>query len=427
MTGAGSSIGCRGSCPGEPALDGGIGQLVWEEREDGGRDDALTLGKVASRHRLSICAVDLEASIRRFHGIFLRPRRGLISPIPDWRRAHTRAIQVESLAFSERYELLVADDQDEIMARQLLSPSLVIWLAEHPLAPGFELRAGMLVVFVDRPLEDEGNLTYLMDATRQIAARVAEETRDAASARRPPRRPRRVPRVRAVQIDEFGGPEVLKVVDLPIPEPAEGEVLVRVARAGMNFADTHQRENSYLARFELPLVLGGEVAGTDPDGRRVVSLLRSGGYAEHAAAPADQTFAIPDGVDDGAALALLIQGLTAWHLYRTSAKLAKGESVVVVSGAGGVGSLAVQLAKPFGAGRVIATASSEEKRARTLELGADAAVDPAAEDLTAAILEANEGRQVDVVLEMSGRAHVRRRDGGARAVRADGRLRDRRP
>lgn len=171
----------QGQLPGEPALAGGIGQLVWEEREDGGNDDALTLGKVASRHRLSICAVDLEASIRRFHGIFLRPRRGLISPIPDWRRAHTRAIQVESLAFSERYELLVADDQDEIMARQLLSPSLVIWLAEHPLAPGFELRAGMLVVFVDRSLEDEGNLTYLLDAARRIAARVADETRDAAA------------------------------------------------------------------------------------------------------------------------------------------------------------------------------------------------------------------------------------------------------
>ena len=107
-------------------------------------------------------------------------------------------------------------------------------------------------------------------------------------------------------------------------------------------------------------------------------------------------------LDDGAALALLIQGLTAWHLYRTSAKLGAGESVVVVSGAGGVGSLALQLAKPFGAGRVIATASSEEKRARTLELGADAAIDPAAEDLTAAILEANGGNQVDVVLEMSG-------------------------
>jgi NADPH2:quinone reductase len=208
--------------------------------------------------------------------------------------------------------------------------------------------------------------------------------------------------MRAVQIEEFGGPEVLQVVELPDPVPGEGELLVRVSSAGMNFADTHQRENSYLARYDLPLVLGGEVAGTDEQGRRVVSMLRSGGYAELARAPAATTFPIPDGLDDGAALALLIQGLTAWHLFRTSAKLAAGESVVVISGAGGVGSLAVQLARPFGAGRVIATASTEEKRARTLELGADAAVDPAAEDLTAAIVEANGGRPVDVVLEMSG-------------------------
>ena len=113
-------------------------------------------------------------------------------------------------------------------------------------------------------------------------------------------------------------------------------------------------------------------------------------------------FPIPDGVDDGAALALIIQGLTAWHLFKTSTKLAEGESAVVISGAGGVGSLAVQLAKPFGAGRVIATASTEEKRAKTLELGADAAVDPAEEDLKGALIEANEGRPVDVVLEMSG-------------------------
>jgi len=208
--------------------------------------------------------------------------------------------------------------------------------------------------------------------------------------------------MRAVQIEEFGGPEVLHVVDLPRPQPGEGELLVKVATAGMNFADTHQRENSYLAKFELPLVLGGEVAGTTEDGRRVLSMLRSGGYAEYAAAPEATTFPIPDGVDDGAALALLIQGLTAWHLFRTSAKLAPGESVVVISGAGGVGSLALQLAKPFGAGRVIATASTEEKRRGCLELGADAAVDPAEEDLTAALREANGGEQVDVVLEMSG-------------------------
>ena len=208
--------------------------------------------------------------------------------------------------------------------------------------------------------------------------------------------------MRAVQIEEFGGPEVLRVVEVPKPEAGEGELLIEVSRAGMNFADTHQRENSYLARRELPLILGSEVAGTTEDGRRVVALLASGGYAEYAVAPAASVYPIPDGLDEDAALSLLIQGLTAWHLFRTSAKLGEGESVVVVSGAGGVGSLAVQLAKPFGAGRVIATASTPQKRDLTLELGADAAVDPAVEDLTAALVDANDGRPVDVVLEMSG-------------------------
>src|ERR671919_368048 len=86
--------------------------------------------------------------------------------------------------------------------------------------------------------------------------------------------------MRAVQIEEFGGPEVLQVADVPEPEPGEGEVLIKVSRAGMNFADTHQRENSYLARYETPLILGGEVAGTTPDGRRVVALIASGGAAQ---------------------------------------------------------------------------------------------------------------------------------------------------
>jgi NADPH2:quinone reductase len=208
--------------------------------------------------------------------------------------------------------------------------------------------------------------------------------------------------MRACLIEEFGGPEVLQVVDVPKPEPGDGEVLIEVARSGMNFADTHQRENSYLARYEVPLVLGGEVAGRTEDGRRVVAFVPSGGYAEYAVAHESAVIPIPDGVSDGAALALLIQGLTAWHLYKTSAKLAQGESVVVISGAGGVGSLAVQLAKPFGAGRVIATASTEEKRELARSLGADAAVDPAEEDLTAALIAANEGERVDVVLEMSG-------------------------
>jgi NADPH:quinone reductase len=208
--------------------------------------------------------------------------------------------------------------------------------------------------------------------------------------------------MRAVQIDEFGGPEVLQVVDVPKPEPGDGEVLIDVSRAGMNFADTHQRENTYLARYETPMILGGEVAGTTEDGRRVIALVPSGGYAEYAVAHESAVYEIPDGLSEGEALALLIQGLTAWHLYRTSARLGAGESVVVISGAGGVGSLAVQLAKPFGAGRVIATASTEEKRDLCLALGADAAVDPSVGDLTAALVEANDGNKVDVVLEMAG-------------------------
>jgi NADPH:quinone reductase len=206
-----------------------------------------------------------------------------------------------------------------------------------------------------------------------------------------------------VQIDEFGAADVLKLTDVPPPEPGEDELLIRVTRAGVNFADTHSRENSYVRRFELPLVPGNEVAGTTEDGRRVVAMLDgSGGYAEYAVAPRATTFPIPDGLDEGVALALLIQGLTAWHILRTSARLREGESVVVHSAAGGVGSLAVQLAEPFGAGRVIATASSDDKRRLALELGADAAVDVGAEDLSGALVEANGGRELDVVLEMSG-------------------------
>jgi NADPH2:quinone reductase len=215
--------------------------------------------------------------------------------------------------------------------------------------------------------------------------------------------------VRAVQIQDFGGPEVLEVADVPVPEPGEGEVLIKVARAGINFADTHARENTYLAKYELPLVPGAEVAGTVErsidhlgSGDRVVALLTTGGYAELALAPVASTFPIPDEVEDGAALALVLQGLTAWQLYRTAARLDEGESVVVHAAAGGVGTLAVQLAKPFGARRVIASASSEDKRQLALELGADAAVDTNTEDLAGALREANGGDRVDVVLEMAG-------------------------
>ncbi|GAC1321127.1 MAG: zinc-binding dehydrogenase [Thermoleophilaceae bacterium] len=215
--------------------------------------------------------------------------------------------------------------------------------------------------------------------------------------------------MRAIQLTEFGGPEVMELVELPVPTPGADELLIRVTRCGVNFADTHQRENQYVKRYELPLIPGGEVAGVVEhsasgfeSGQRVVAMTGSGGYAQYVAAPAAATFPLPDGVDDDLALALLIQGLTAWHLYRTSAQLRPNESVVVHSAAGGVGSLAVQLAHPLGAGRVIASASSADKRDLALALGADVAIDPDVEELAAALREANAGEPVDVVLEMAG-------------------------
>jgi len=209
--------------------------------------------------------------------------------------------------------------------------------------------------------------------------------------------------MRAIQIDRFGGPEVLRLrEDVPDPRPVEGTVSLRVTAAGVNYADTHQTENSYLAPAELPLIPGGEAVGLTSDGRRVVALLASGGYAEKTLAASSLVWEVPDGVGDGQALALVLQGTTAWHLLRTSAALRPGESVVVHAAAGGVGTLAIQLARRFGAGRVIAVASSAEKRALTMQLGADATVDSRSEDLTGALRDANGGHRVDVVLEMAG-------------------------
>ncbi|MGA8352634.1 MAG: zinc-binding dehydrogenase [Solirubrobacteraceae bacterium] len=209
--------------------------------------------------------------------------------------------------------------------------------------------------------------------------------------------------MRAIQMESFGGPEVLQLVDLPVPQPGPGEVLIEVDRAGVNFGDTHTRTNTYVRKASLPLVPGGEVVGRVADtGERVIALTGTGGYAEYALAPAELVFPVPQEIDDGTALAILIQGLTAWHLHRSAGRLAAGESVVVHSAAGGVGSLAVQLAKPFGAGRVIATASSEERRQLALRLGADVAIAPDPEGLTEALLEANLGREVDLVFDMSG-------------------------
>ncbi len=220
-----------------------------------------------------------------------------------------------------------------------------------------------------------------------------------------------MPTVRAVQITRFGGPEVLEAVDLDPPAAREDRLLVDVDSAGVNYADTHQTEDSYLAPQSLPMVPGAEVVGHvrggDRDGQRVVALLGGGGgYAEQALAHPSTSFPVGEALSDGQALSLVLQGTTAWHLLRTCAHLVPGESVVVHAAAGGVGSLAVQLAKQWGAGRVIATASTADKRSLAVELGADVAVNVSAAESAETVRDvlrgANGGRDVDVVLEMTG-------------------------
>src|SRR5260221_13830382 len=122
--------------------------------------------------------------------------------------------------------------------------------------------------------------------------------------------------MKAIQIKEFGGPEVLELVEVDDPVPGEGEVVVEVARAGVNFADTHATRNDYLAEQSLPLVPGAEISGRTPDGRRVVALSGSGGYAEKVVVPEALLIPIPDEVDDDQAAAMLLQGLTAMALVR---------------------------------------------------------------------------------------------------------------
>ncbi len=231
------------------------------------------------------------------------------------------------------------------------------------------------------------------------------------------------PPMRAIRIEEWGGPEVLALVDdAERPVAGPDDVLVRVTLAGVNFADTHQSGNQYVARFELPFTPGAEVAGVvEADahgfraGERVVAMTAAGGgYAEWAAVPAARCVRVPDGVSDAAALALLLQGLTAWHVLVTCGRLTAGESVVVTSGAGGVGSLLVQLARSLGAGTIVGTASSQEKRDLVLELGADAAIETGLAEaegadgghgpLRDAVLEATDGRGADVIAEMAGGA-----------------------
>jgi len=206
--------------------------------------------------------------------------------------------------------------------------------------------------------------------------------------------------MKAIQITAFGGPDSMHLVDLAEPVPGPGQEVIEVTSIGINYADTHQTENSYLSPQRLPLVPGIEVVGI-ANGRRVLAPVDSGGYAQKAIAHSAAMIEIPDGVSDEQALCMLVQGSTAWHILKTVGHLQKGESVVIHAAAGGVGTIAIQLAKLWGA-KVIAVASSESKRALAKSLGADLVLDADQDKLKDAILEANGGKPVNLVLEMVG-------------------------
>ncbi|GAA1909476.1 quinone oxidoreductase family protein [Streptantibioticus ferralitis] len=207
--------------------------------------------------------------------------------------------------------------------------------------------------------------------------------------------------MRAITMRRFGGPEVLELTEVPDPQARAGHLLVDVTRAGVNYADVHVRGNTYLAPISLPYIPGNEIVGITADGRRIAALTIGGGYAEKAVVHRRVAWDIPDDVTDDQAAALALQGNTAWHLLFTAAQLTSGQSVVIPAAAGGVGCIAVQLAKQIGA-KVIALASTEAKRRLAMDLGADAALDSSTTvGLTERILDAA-GGPVHAALEMTG-------------------------
>lgn len=218
--------------------------------------------------------------------------------------------------------------------------------------------------------------------------------------------------MKAIQFSEYGKSDVLKYVDVPKPEVKPGFVLVQVKAAGINFADIMKRYGAYLSPTPLPCVPGAEVAGViaevSPEvtefqeGDRVVALTEDGGYAEYVLLHESQLIKIPDAVSFEQAASILLQGLTAYHTLKTSGQMAEEETVLVHAAAGGVGTFAVQLAKIFGAGKVIATASSADKLEFAKSLGADIGVNYTDDDWQEQIMAHTGGKGVDVVLEMVG-------------------------
>ncbi len=215
--------------------------------------------------------------------------------------------------------------------------------------------------------------------------------------------------MRVVRFYQYGGPEVLKVEDAPAPEPGPGEALVRVEAAGVNYADTRRRLGAYVEPTPLPWVVGSEIAGTVAklgpgvsgiaEGQRVMALTAGGGYADYAVIPAQTLLPIPAQLSFTQAAALPLQGLTAYYLLTLSGRMQPGESVLVHSAAGGVGTLAVQMAKLLGAGTVIGTASTPAKLEFACSLGADVQIDYTKEDVAVKVREATNGKGADIILD----------------------------
>ncbi|MFS0784597.1 quinone oxidoreductase family protein [Bacillus sp. 1P06AnD] len=218
--------------------------------------------------------------------------------------------------------------------------------------------------------------------------------------------------MKAIQFTEYGTTEVLKYIDMPKPEVKPGYVRVQVKAAGVNFAEIMKRYGTYLSPTPLPCVPGAEVAGiieeTSPEvtafskGDRVVALTEDGGYAEYISLHESQLIRIPENVDYVHAASILLQGLTAYHTLKTSGQLAEGETVLVHAAAGGVGSFAVQLARLFGAGKIIATASTDEKLEMAKSLGADVLINYTENNWQEQVMEHTGGKGADVILEMVG-------------------------
>ena len=214
--------------------------------------------------------------------------------------------------------------------------------------------------------------------------------------------------MKAIRLNELGGADKLSLEEIEKPTPKADEVLIKVAAAGINYADTMMRAGNYLTKPELPLTLGYEAAGTIEVlgenvtnlkvGQRVLATTSSGGYAEYATAKGVLTMPIPDELGFGESTALLVQGLTALGLLNGTKA---GDSILIHAAAGGVGTLLVQLAKHKGL-TVIGTASNEQKLQMVADLGADFAINYSEDDWTDEVLHATEGKGVDWIIEMVG-------------------------